>query len=256
MEYKEISKEQIKKIKSLHKKKGRDEYGLFIAEGYKICSEIPNSLYHPQFIVLPGNAEQKSNELAEDIAQKYNIQIFKTQRKVFDSLCDTESPQDILTIIKLQNNKPNLNKSFIALDKVSDPGNVGTIIRTAEWFGFGQIILNEGCSDIYNPKTVRSSMGAVLKVYCLNTDDLKKYIKNNFPKHLILGTFLDGEKYVSEIECRDKIGIIFGNESTGISDELIPIINEKVKIRGSGEIDSLNVSVAAGIVMYELSVKK
>ncbi len=256
MEYKEISKELIKTIKSLHKKNGRDEHGLFLAEGYKICSEILDSFYQPEYVILPGNADQKSIDLAEDISKIFKIQVFKAQRKIFDSLCDAKSPQDILTIIKIRSKKPNSNFSFVALDKVADPGNVGTIIRTAKWFGFEQVILNEGCADIYNPKTIRASMGAVLKVNCINVNSLRDFIETHFPKYLILGTFLTGTKEMSEIIVKDKIGIIFGNESTGISDEILPVIHERVKIRGTENFDSLNVSVSAGIVLYELSLKK
>jgi len=253
---KEISKGLIKKIKSLHKKSGRDESGLFIAEGFKICSEISNSLYQPEFIVLPGNAQNESIELAENIATMYNCPIYECQRKIFDSLCDTDSPQDIISCLKIIPNAPIINKSFIAFDAISDPGNVGTIIRTAKWFGFEQVLLNKGCADIYNPKTVRSSMGAVMKMNCIKTSNLKNSIEKYFPNHLIIGTFLDGNKDISDVSTKHKIGIIFGNESKGISEELLSVIDEKITITGSGKFDSLNVAVASGIILYELSVKK
>lgn len=256
MKEQELSKEQVKLIRSLHKKYGRDENKLFIAEGQKICSEILPSEYVPKFVVIPGNANPASKKLAEDIANKYSIKIYKTQRKIFDKICDAESPQDILLCVNIKNIDLNPRKSFIALDKISDPGNVGTIIRTAEWFGFEQILLSNRCADIYNPKTVRSSMGSIFKVDCLQNVDLIDIISKKFSEHIILGTFLDAKKYISEIETDNQVGIILGNESQGISKELEKIIDERVKIKGFGKIDSLNVSVAAGIVMYEIALKK
>jgi len=260
MEYREISNELIMMIKSLRKKSGREEHGLFLAEGLKVCSEIFHSLYQPMYVIIPGNANRDALDLAEKLSGTYKISIYKAQRKIFDKICDTDSPQDILAILKIPNLIPLTNETFISLDNVSDPGNVGTIIRTAEWFGFKQVILNEGCADIYNPKTVRSSMGAILKINYIKTKDLRKFIKEVFPLHFVLGTYLEGEKFNSELVKslpKDRrIGIIFGNESSGISDDLLQVIDLKVSIPGSGRFDSLNVSVAGGIVLYELSLKK
>lgn len=252
----ELTKEQIKLIKSLHKKKGRDENKLFIAEGYKISKELLDSDYIPKFVVLPGNANDDCTELASKIAKKYSIKIFKTQRKIFETLSDTETTQDILVCVNIREEKVNSSQVFIALDRISDPGNVGTIIRTAEWFGFQQVLLSKGCADLYNPKTIRSSMGAIFRIKCIQNVDLEKIIPEKFSNHTILGTFLDAKKYINEIEIKNIFSIILGNESQGIGKRLENIINERVKIMGNGNIDSLNVSVAAGIIMHELALKK
>ncbi|ROL58880.1 RNA methyltransferase [Bacteroidetes/Chlorobi group bacterium ChocPot_Mid] len=256
MIYQELTKEQVKLIKSLHKKKGREEHKLFIAEGYKISEEILESNYEPEFVVLPGNANDDCNNLADKIAKKYSAKIFKTPRKIFESLSDTETAQDIMLCVKIREEKVVTTQSFISLDRIADPGNVGTIIRTAEWFGFQQVLLSKGCADLYNPKTIRSSMGAVFKIKCIQNVDLLKVIPEKFFGHTILGTFLDAKKYINEIEINNNFGIILGNESQGIQKGLENIVSEKVKIKGNGNFDSLNVSVAAGIVMYELALKK
>jgi RNA methyltransferase, TrmH family len=247
-EYPQLTKNQIKTVKSLHKKQGRDEQGLFIAEGLKICSELFNSDYDVNSVIIPGDSKSEVLELIEKLNNKT---IFKVNRKIFNSLCDTKSPQDILAVAKIKENNILYDESFIALEGISDPGNVGTIIRTADWFGIKQIIMDNDTADVYNPKVVRATMGSVFRINTIRTDNLKSFIKNNFSEHAIIGTYIDEGVDIAEFKVPERYGIVFGGESKGISDELSEIVNQKIKIRRIGRAESLNVSVAAGIVMFE-----
>jgi TrmH family RNA methyltransferase len=132
---------------------------------------------------------------------------------------------------------------------------MGTILRTADWFGFEQIIVDEDTADIYNPKVVRASMGSIFRVNVHRVENLKQFIEENFPLHKLLGTFIESGKILKDIEITDKIGILFGNESKGISKSMERILNTKIHIDGFGNAESLNVAVASGIILYEIANK-
>ena len=195
--------------------------------------------------------------------------------KLFASISDTENPQGIMAVVKMPD-KTDFNvleesSGLLILDRVQDPGNLGTLIRTADAFGAGGIILSEGCADIYNPKVQRAAMGSIFHVPIYRMANLSRVIndlKNTGFK--IFAAHLEGEiikKAGSRgqgAECRaqgaalfaerSKLAVIIGNEAKGISEEIAVLADKLIKIPMPGNAESLNASVAAGIVMYELFV--
>lgn len=225
-----ISKNQIKFIRSLEQKKYRDKYGVFIAEGPKLINELKDKF---ELMDLYEGDDVKKISLLDNPQGQFAL--FKQRME------DSESQA-----------KPN-TELCLALDDVQNPGNMGTIIRIADWFGIEQIFCSPACADIYNPKVVQATMGGLARVhvtYC----DLAKLIKQLDQQVPTFGTFLDGTNiYESELS---EIGlIVMGNEGHGISDEVRSLVTNHVLIPnyplGRTTSDSLNVAVATAIVCAE-----
>ncbi|MBM2814333.1 MAG: methyltransferase [Ignavibacteria bacterium] len=244
----QVSNKLASLIRTLRKKEYRQQHNLFLAEGEKICSELLSSTYETEFIVLRERATDNVNNIAESFAQR-GISVYSAHEKQFQSLSDTKNPQGIFALVKIKEDKPIRTENFIALDSISDPGNVGTIIRTADWFGFKQLILSDNCADKYNPKTVRSTMGSLFRCSVIYVSRLADYLRDNFLKHLIYGATLRTNNKLEDISPESKYGLVFGNEAKGISPSVLKILTKEFRIEGGGS-ESLNVAVAAGIAMY------
>jgi TrmH family RNA methyltransferase len=243
-----LSKSQISFIKSLHQKKFRKEHNLFIAEGIKSITEFILSDYRIENIFCTAHTIPKLDKLL----QKIKVQeITDTELKKISALI---APQDALATIHIPQETEIAAESVqnlitLVLDDIQDPGNLGTIIRTADWFGFKQIICSAGTVDAYNPKVVQATMGSLARIrlhYVYLPDFLKS---NNYP---VFGALLEGNS-VYDIDFSDKEGIlILGNEGRGISPELKEYITDPITIPQFGKAESLNVAVSAGILCSEI----
>jgi TrmH family RNA methyltransferase len=238
----------IKLLSSLKNKKYRNENKLFIAEGEKLCDELYNSSFKTKIIILKKEHSQEAFEISKRFEKKKIPQYFINE-KIFNKISDTKSPQDILAVVNFREDAPLHDEPFIALENLGDPGNIGTIIRTAEWFGFRQILLSESCADKYNPKLVRATMGSIFRVSIIDGLDFKISLKKYFPKHNLYGASITAKNGIHTINTKGNFGLIFGSESHGLSREIRKILTREYKIPGIGA-ESLNVSVAAGISMY------
>ena len=237
-----------KLFSSLKTRKKRDENRLFIAEGENLCYELLNSSYKVKTLLIRQDASSTSKDLAK-LFERKKTPVYSVNEKLLKKISDTVSPQDLIAIVNYKDDKPIQEESFIALDQISDPGNIGTIIRTAEWFGFKQIIMSENCADKYNPKLVRSAMGSLFRMKIITELKLSQSLKIIFPHHLILGASLEAKKTIDRFKPNRKFGLIFGNESHGISEMTKNILDDTFKIPGYSA-ESLNVAVAAGISFY------
>ena len=183
---------------------------------------------------------------------KYNC-IYVTEN-ILKTMSDVNAPQGIMAIIGRNNKEKDIDYSqdiIVALDDIQDPGNLGTILRTADSVNLKQIIVTKTTADSYNPKVVRSTMGAILRIKIIETNSLvntlKEAKKNKFK---VVATSLDTENSIYDIDFYKKI-IVIGNEANGVSKEIQDMADEKAKIPMLGRTESLNASVAAGVVMYE-----
>ena len=240
-----ISLQKIKAIKRLHSKKFRNEEQLFIAEGVKIVQEIidlvPDWI---EWIVVTPNAPES---LLNKINPQHYLLAKPDEMARVSSLSTASLALAVVRIPKAKN--IDSTKKTLVLDGIQDPGNLGTIIRTADWFGIHQIVCSENCAELWNPKTIQASMGSFLRVnvhYC----SLPTYLKSVSTS--ILGTLLDG-KSPDTIDWAKSQHVIMGSEGKGISDEVKPFISQTVTIPGFGGAESLNVGIATGIVLYEWS---
>ncbi len=253
MDFTETISQNLKKfVKSLQLRKERQASNMFVVEGEKLCEELLSSDLNVEFIVLRGGAAAQ----ALGIATKYherNITVYAARSKQFDIMCNTKSPQDILAVVRSKEQEADYSIPFIALDGVNDPGNLGTIIRTADWFGFRHIILGGKSVDKYNAKTVRASMGSLFRVQVTVVDNLADFLSKYFSDFEIYTATLQARKKMEELKPTGKFGIIFGSEAHGISPAVLSLASSDFLIEGKGDAESLNVAVSLGVAAYYFS---
>ncbi len=243
-----------KNIKSLSHKNFRDDNSIFLVEGEKLCAELLKSKFSPDLIVIRDMPSMEVTNLLEQFAETA-VPIYSTPKHVFDQMTDTKAPQSIVAVVPKIPMELDATQPFIALDGVSDPGNVGTIVRTAEWFGINQVILGNNSADIFNPKVVRSTMGSIFRVNFFETDNLSELLKKQYKKFKLFGASLQSQNQLNKIKIPKNYGLIFGNESHGISEEVSKLLDSDFLIEGFGQSESLNVAVSVGISLYHFTKK-
>ena len=246
--------EFIKHVKKLKDKKYRDMNQEFVIEGIKLIREaIEENADIKQIIICDNclNSDVIPKELMYEIA-KYEC-VYVTE-KIFSTITDVNTPQGLLAIIGRNSteNEINYNQDIIvALDDIQDPGNLGTILRTIDSIGLNQILVSKGTADCYNPKVVRSTMGAIFRVKIIECDNLEKTLQEaRNHQYKVIVTSLQTENSVYDIKYNKKV-VVIGNEANGVSAEIQNLADEKIKIPMLGKTESLNASVATGIVLYE-----
>lgn len=244
----------IKHIKKLKDKKYRDMSNEYMIEGIKLVAEAIQEKAPIKQIVLCDDCEDNEiipKDLRYEIA-KYEC-VYVTQ-KIFKYLSEVQTPQGILAIIEKNNSDVDIDytqEMIVALDDIQDPGNLGTILRTVDSIGLSQILVSKETADAYNPKVVRSTMGAIFRVKIIQCEDLKKTLKEvKKHKFKIVVSALQTDNTIYDIEYHKKV-IIIGNEANGVEKEIQDLADEKVKIPMPGKTESLNASVATGIILYE-----
>ncbi len=251
-----FTKKLINLTQSLHRSVKRNESNLFLVEGKKNCKELQKSSYNIIYIVINKDiVDPEINNLCEQFS-KDKIKIYEVSGCIFQKLSHAVTPQGILAVVEQKKSFFSPFTSFIVLDEISDPGNVGTIIRTADWFGIKQVILLGECAGKYSPKVVRSTMGSFFRVEIIeiSKDEFYQLYSDKLMNIRLLGAFLDADKVITDLKLNQNevFGLVVGNESRGISGTLEKKITEKFKIPGNGEAESLNVGVALGISLFHL----
>ena len=241
-----LSKSQLSFIKSLHQKKFRKEHRLFIVEGIKSVTEFIHSDYLVTEVYCTENAMPKLANLSQ------KIKLHQVNPTDLSRISTLSTPQNVLALVQFPVAKDietsELIGSFtLALDGVQDPGNLGTIIRTADWFGIGQIVCSEDCVEAYNPKVVQATMGSLSRIKITYTD-LPALLRKT--RVAIFGAMLNG-KPITKTDFGTEGIIVLGSEGNGISDAVIKEIQHKVTIPGLGKAESLNVAVSASLFCYE-----
>lgn len=244
----------IKNIRKLKEKKYRDSENKYIIEGIKLIEEAINEKANIKMVVVCEdckNSDLIPKELLFKIA-KYDC-IYVTE-KIFGLITDVSNPQGILAVIEKNNAQDRINYSedvIVVLDNIQDPGNLGTILRTVDSLGLHQLVVSNQTADGFNPKVVRSTMGAIFRVNVIISDDLVKTVKEiKKHKYKVYATALSKSKSIYEVDYT-KSAIIIGNEANGVSKELLETADENIRIPMLGKTESLNASVATGIVLYE-----
>lgn len=232
------SNEKYKYLNKLKKKKYRKKFNSFIVESIKIVEQIPDD-FECKFVFV--------NEDMKDYKTDFKKIVFSN--KLFDKLSLLENPEGVSALLKIKKEKEISSDKILLLDHMQDPGNLGTIIRSAEAFSFKDIILVNNCVDLYNEKTIRASMGSIFRLNFLelNIDDLK-----NFKDYKLILADMNG-KSVDYYKSCDKIILAIGNEANGISKSLRDLSNDFVSIKMDGKIESLNAAIAASILMNNFS---
>ena len=246
--------ELIKHIRKLKDKKYRDESNEYVVEGVKLVEEA-----------VKENAKIKQIIVCEDTTRTYEIpthimleiaryECISVSNKIFNIITQVTNPQGIMAIIEKNAQDAQIDYSqdiIVVLDDVQDPGNLGTILRTVDSIGLNQIIVSKGTADAFNSKVVRSTMGAIFRIKIIEVENLVQAIKEMRKHHFkLMVTSLQTKNSIYDIDFNKKI-IVIGNEANGVSKEIQDMADEKAKIPMLGRTESLNASVAAGVVMYE-----
>lgn len=237
----DISKNKIKWIRSFQMKKTRDDEGLYVVEGEKMIGEVVtlfpeliHTLIHTEDFII--NRDLPSAD------------IYSVNRVSLEQASGLKTPNKALAVLRKQTYPlPDPDQLIIALDAVQDPGNLGTILRIADWFGIKHIVCSTSTVEVYNPKVVQASMGAILRIKVHYTD-LNEFL-TNYPEP-VYGALLEGEN-IFKTQLTPKGVILLGNEGKGVSEELQKRVTKKISIPRFGQAESLNVSVATGIIVSE-----
>ncbi len=232
--------------KSLKDRKGRKETGCFLVEGRKMVEEALASAFPVEAILV-------DDARTAEFSLPVHIPAYTMPAHVLAAVCDTKTPQGIATVVRMED-VPLQGKRLVALDGVQDPGNVGTIIRTADAAGFDGVLLSTQCADVFSPKVLRATMGSVFRMGIRVTDDLPGLLAQLVAEGAsVLSSQLDGEPFYQRSPLNERFVLVIGNEGNGVTDEVKAVATHKVKLPMRGGAESLNAAVAAGIMMYELT---
>lgn len=242
----------LKNIKKLKEKKFRSKEGKFLLEGLRLVEEAIKAKALVENIIIDEKVKDKI--LIEDFIEDYDEKkIIIMNSSLFSQITQTENPQGIIALVKHSKKTVELYGNFyVVCDKVQDPGNLGTIIRTSHAAGVDGIILTKGSADIYNDKTLRSTMGSIFYVPVFYDDEDFTIIKSlqNKGFNLVVTSLQESKNFFDE-DLRGKTMVTVGNEGNGVSDELMNLADKKVKIPMPGGAESLNVAIATSIILFE-----
>ena len=241
---------KIEKLcEQLAQKKHRDKLALYLIEGENLVEEAVKNGAGIQTVLVREGYSGKLSGLEEEA--------FELDARLFDKLAQTETSQGIIAIV----NKPQISReqfigdaggNFVVLDRLQDPGNIGTILRTADAAGYKLAVVMKGTADVFSPKVVRAATGSLFRmpvVFMDSEEELLEFTRAAGKK--TVATCFDTDLYYYDVNLKENIALIIGNEGNGISETLIASSDVKIKIPMHGNIESLNASVAAGILMYE-----
>jgi len=243
-----ITNAQIKFIKSLAQAKNRELHKLYVAEGEKLAIEWLQSSANVQMIIATSVWISKNQSI---ISKHSSAQIFEVDEQTLARMSQLQTPNHVLLVVEYSSKMviPKETGWIIALDTIQDPGNMGTILRIADWFGINTIICSPQCVDIYNHKVIQSGMGAHLRV-AVEYKELDTFFKTN--QLPVYAALLNGEN-LFQVKSKQAGIILIGNESKGIAPELLPFASHPVTIPRIGGAESLNAGVATGIIAAYLT---
>jgi len=243
-------------LRHLSMKKYRDREGLYIIEGYNLVGEALKGDADVAYLVMRRGAE------APDGLTDLNglgTEAYVMEESLFDKIAQTETSQGVIAAVR----KPDYgggwlkehldaDSNLVVLDRLQDPGNIGTIIRTAEGAGYSAVMTVKGTADIWSPKVIRAAAGSVFRIPIIQVEDNRELaeLAASLGKKLVV-TSLDTDKYYFDEDISRGIALVIGNEGNGVSSELMEMADVRIKIPMNGNLESLNASVAAGILMYE-----
>ncbi|MEE0164304.1 MAG: TrmH family RNA methyltransferase [Lachnospiraceae bacterium] len=229
--------------KALKDRKGRRESGCFLVEGRKMVEEALASAFDVETVLV-----QEGMELPDGLT----MPVYELPAHVLAAVCDTKTPQGIAAVVRMKEQSA-LGKHIVVLDGVQDPGNVGTIIRTADAAGLNGVLLSNQCADVFSPKVLRATMGSIFRMNLRTTDDLPGELTKLREKgYSILSSQLDGTPFYERQDVAERFALIIGNEGNGVSEQVQQTATHRVRLPMRGGAESLNAAIAAAIMMYEL----
>lgn len=249
-----MTRAELKYYTSLTLKKNRIEEAKFVVEGIKLIGEAISSDYYCEAIFYTNAVSEKEEEFVESLRKKV-LRIEEIRREDLCRLADSKTPQEVIAVFYYDDKKDKEPKGelIVALESINDPGNLGTILRSCDWFGVSTILLSENCAEIYNPKVIRASAGSVFHLDILESEDFYQQLTELKNKNYkICCADLAGEN-IYNFTKQSKLVLVMANEANGPTDELLSLCDLKITIPKKGNAESLNVATASAIILSELS---
>ena len=232
---------EIKFIKKLHQKKYRYETQHYFVEGLKLMHEAIDNVRNDIEKVFLSNPDVNISE---------NIPVTYISTNEMSRISALKTPSEAFVLLKMPQQKKSIEGNCVYLEDIKDPGNMGTIIRTADWFGLQTIYYSQNCVDVFNPKMIQSTMGSFFRINLIESS-----LEILSKQKTIIGATLDGE-LLGQFNVPENFCLVIGNESKGIGSDSLELLHKTVKIPGYGQAESLNASIAAGILMHEFTRSK
>lgn len=239
-----IQNEQVKNWRKLHTKKYRNQMQSFLIEGFHLIEEAYKSGWKITTIIVQ-EAIETPNEWSD-------LPIISVSKEVFDSVSQTQTPQGVVAVVQMKMIEKRPTGPVLLLDGLQDPGNVGTIIRTADAVGASEIYVGKGTVDLYNDKVIRATQGSLFHIRIEQVDIKEAIVTLKHTGYTIWASALQQAVELPDAQFTQQDALIVGNEGAGIQDEVLAMADEFVKIPIYGEAESLNVSVATGILLYAM----
>lgn len=256
-----ISKSKLADIKSLQQKKYREEFGMFLIEGWKSVGEALNAGIEIQSVMVD---EQRiiDHALLQKL-QSLHATVYLVKEREIEMVSDTVATQGIVAVAKKMNFGTALNDILrreralvVALDSINDPGNLGTIIRTCDWFGVDAVIIGKNSVEMYNPKVVRATMGSLFHLPVVSDIELTAFITQSKQEHFsVYSAELAGSEDIRQITFGKKAIIVIGSESHGVSNDVASLADKKISIPKFGSAESLNAAMACGIILSRIQLQ-
>jgi TrmH family RNA methyltransferase len=243
----------VKQVSALKQRQQREKSNLFVVEGIRFVDDIPNDWNIEKYVISESFADKNQEKILNLHSKVYTV-----TDAIFMTISDTQNPQGILALCTqktytLEDILKADTPFLLIADQLQDPGNLGTIIRVADAAGVTGVILSKGCVDLYNPKVLRATMGSVFHIPIVTNANILDTISALKSNHIItLSAHLKGKTTPYEVNLKQSVAIIVGNEANGISDDIAAQTDALVKLPMPGLAESLNVSIASGILLYEV----
>ncbi len=243
-------------IKLKKSAKYRHQSGLFVAEGVRVCYDAMLSNAEIDTLFVTEEAIEKNKDKFNELSE-YANKTFCVTSNIFSLISDTQTPQGFLCVIKALDKTTEFDKiknggKYLALDNLQDPNNLGTILRSAEAFGISGIIMSNDCCDIYSPKVVRGSMGAVFRLPFIICNTIADFLNENPEIDSFAAVVDSNAQKITEVKFSDTCITVIGNEGNGLKEETIKACKNKITIPMNGKAESLNASVASSIIIWEM----
>ncbi|MDZ4746100.1 MAG: RNA methyltransferase [bacterium] len=238
-------------VRSLHHASERNELKLFVAEGVRVCRDLQHSRMQIESVVVADNASDATVKLAMELTGK-SATLYEATPTDMAIMSDSTTPQDILAVVAFKEEQP-LGSRVVVLDGVSDPGNVGSIIRSAAWFGFSDVLLGKGCADVYNTKVVRSAAGALFRMNVVRGLDVVSTLQSELAAYTTAAAVLVGGEPPESLHNAEQLCLVIGSEAHGVSERVLDACTLRITIPGGNGTESLNAAIAASLLMYEAS---
>ena len=256
-----LSKSHLKKITALKTKKIRNQNQLFLIEGLRICYEAIQSDFMVETLLIQTNIYSDERTKLIEYAREKEVEIIKISETDTKMLAETVHSQGVFCVVRQKQYSLDLikekdNKFIVIIDSGQDPGNLGTIIRTCDWFGVDAVILSKGTVELYNPKVVRSTMGSIFHLPVIENVDLSDFLPGiKQTGFSIFAAAVEGHFPYSKINYKTPFALILGNENKGIEKQNLPIVDKTIHIPLFGKAESLNIASAGAVLISYIRLK-